>query len=187
MSEKDFETVEASVNGVRLPFCPPHMNLILRHGSEEQCVQCECNRLREQLAERDERIKQLTEERDAIRDASFCTTCGWSGVPQPWIKHPKSGITLSWMCGRWGCEYQVPTPKSALIKQLTERAEGAEAVRDENGRAVFDLSRQLRAAMAGERGWRCFHCDQAFFGYGAALEHFGRSSGDIPQCQKGVE
>jgi hypothetical protein len=58
-------------------------------------------------------IARLTQERDSIRDGSFCTKCGWSGVPRPVLNR-----IVGWLCGNEACGYMVPTPKSAHIAQL---------------------------------------------------------------------
>jgi hypothetical protein len=69
-------------------------------------------------------IERLTKERDAIRDGSFCTKCGWSGVPTP-VSHGGFPIMISWLCANGACGYQVPAPKSATIATLTSELDTA--------------------------------------------------------------
>lgn len=67
-------------------------------------------------------IDRLKEQLSGVLHSSFCTKCGWGGVPKPCgIISVKAGRAISWQCGNESCGYLVPEPKSATIESLTTK------------------------------------------------------------------
>jgi hypothetical protein len=92
-------------------------------------------------------VRSLEEKLTAVQDGSFCTKCGWHGVPVP----VHAGFAkFDWQCGNDACGYMVPPPKSAIIERLQSALTAAEKERDEHQRH-FDVAAKAWASAADER------------------------------------
>jgi FtsZ-binding cell division protein ZapB len=90
------------------------------------------------LTEAETRIRTLEEKLTAVQDGSFCTKCGWRGVPVP----AHAGFAkFDWQCGNPKCGYMVDPPKSAIIERLQSALTAAEKERTSLRVRMFGLGR----------------------------------------------